>query len=123
MNNLSPFERLIGASGALHGLLAVVALASSSHLAASPGAAELLQRGGQIELFHALAIFAALSVGARLPAFLFSVGATAFALPLYLHGLGGITAISFLAPFGGLTLLAGWGILLWLLLLPRPKLA
>lgn len=123
MNNpsIDTFERLTGASGALHGLLAVMALAGSSHLATSAGAAQLLLRGGQIELFHALAVFAALCVGARLPAILFTLGATAFALPLYIHGLAGFTALGFLAPLGGLTLLAGWGVLLYKLILPQPQ--
>ncbi|PHS25187.1 MAG: hypothetical protein COA85_07255 [Robiginitomaculum sp.] len=120
---LTLFERLTGASGALHGLLAVMALASSSHLATGPGGAELLQRGGQIELFHALAVFAALCVGARLPALLFTLGAAAFALPLYLHGYADFTALGFLAPIGGLILLAGWGLLFCVLLLPLPKTA
>ncbi len=125
MNKLSAsaFDRLTGAAGALHGLLAVMALAASSHVAASAGGSELLQRGGQIELFHALAVFAALCVGARLPALLFAVGATLFALPLYLHGMADITTLSFLAPMGGLTLLAGWGVLLFTLLLPQPRTA
>ncbi len=122
-STMSNFERLTGASAALHGLLAVFALAASSHFANSDNAAMLLQRGGQIELFHALAVFAALCVNARLPAMLFTVGATLFALPLYLHALGGFTAFGFLAPIGGLTLLAGWAILLAILLLPQPSTA
>ncbi len=122
-STLCGFDRLTGATAALHGLLAVIALAASAHIATSLNAADLLQRGGQIELFHALAIFAALCVGARLPAILFAIGATAFALPLYLHGLAGFTALGFLAPLGGLSLLAGWGLLLCNLLLPSPRTA
>ncbi len=120
---LSRFDRLAGAAAALHGLFAVIALAASAHIATSAEAADLLMRGGQIELFHALAIFAALCVGTRLPAIFFAIGATAFALPLYLHGLAGFTALGFLAPIGGVSLIAGWVLLLCNLLLPQLRTA
>jgi uncharacterized membrane protein YgdD (TMEM256/DUF423 family) len=123
MNNLKPFDRLTGASGALHGLLAVMALAASTHIATTVNAGDLLQRGGQIELFHALAVFAALCVRARLSALLFTLGAIAFALPLYLHGIANITALGFLAPIGGMILLVGWAVLIANLLLPQPRTA
>ncbi len=110
------FARLTGAAAAVHGLLAVLALASAAHGGAIPGAAGLLQRGGQIEIYHALAVFAALGVGARLPAVLFAAGAALFAWPLYVHALSGSTALVMLAPLGGLTLMAGWAWLVWSLL-------
>lgn len=116
-------ERLFYASGALHGLLAVLALAASSHISANIDAANLVQQGGQIELFHALAILATLNVGIRLPAILFSLGGALFAFPLYLHGLIGFTGITFLTPIGGTILLIGWGVLLWSLLLPLPSIS
>ncbi len=114
----SRFARLTGTAGALHGLLAVLALARAAHGGAIAGADLLLQRGGQIEMYHALAVFAALSVGARIPAVLFALGAALFALPLYVHALSGSTALVFLAPVGGLTLLAGWAWLIGTLLHP-----
>jgi len=112
------FTRLTGAVAALHGLLAVLALAGAAHGGAIAGASGLLQRGGQIEIYHALAVFAALCIGARGPAVLFAAGAALFAWPLYVHALSGSAALVLLAPVGGLTLLAGWAWLLWTLLRP-----
>lgn len=128
MNELSTYPlnaraRLIGATGALHGLIAVIVLAASAHVAGSMDAAALLQRGGQIELFHALAVFAALNIGGRMPALLFTTGSALFAIPLYLHGFFDISSLSFLAPIGGMALLVGWVCLAWNLLSPLPKTA
>ena len=112
------FARLTGAAAALHGLTAVLVLAAAAHGGTSAAAADLLQRGAQIEIYHALAVFAALCNNVRIPALMFAVGAALFALPLYVHALSGSTVLVFLAPVGGLTLLAGWVWLLWSLLQP-----
>ena len=105
---LHPADRFLGALGAFYGMGAVIALALAGHAIGNADAAALVERGASMALFHALAIFAALGLRVRLGAGLFAVGALLFPAALYLHGFTGSRALVMLAPFGGMSLIAGW---------------
>src|SRR6204780_4229243 len=83
--------RTLPVLAALCGFLAVVAGAFGAHGVADPMAKDILRTGAEYGLVHALAVFAALSVGAgsgrasRIAAWLGAV-----------------------PPFGGLAMMAGW---------------
>lgn len=103
------------AFAALNGLIAVGAGAWAAH-GADPSVAELARTASTYQMFHALALFGTgLYLGrpvagmARrlllLAALAFALGIVLFSGSLYSLVLGGP---SFLAPVGGITLMAGW---------------
>jgi len=95
---------------ALSGAMAVVAGAFGAH-GASGEAAQWLKTGGEYQLVHALAAFAA----RRYPraAALFLAGSLLFAVTLYAMALGGPRWLGAVTPLGGLGMIAGWCLLAW----------
>lgn len=106
--------RLLPAFAAVCGFLAVAAGAFGAHAITDPYAKDVLRTGATYGLVHALAVFAALSVesqggrGARLAAWLFSVGGAVFAVSLYVLALSGVRWLGAITPLGGLAMMAGW---------------
>jgi uncharacterized membrane protein YgdD (TMEM256/DUF423 family) len=102
----------LGAFGA-HGLQARLAVAAD-------GAKRLgwWQTSAQYHLLHALALGVVALVAARVPLARFAGGAFVlgtllFSGSLYVMALGGPRWLGAITPLGGLSLLAGWGLLAW----------
>jgi uncharacterized membrane protein YgdD (TMEM256/DUF423 family) len=106
--------RTLPVLAALCGFLAVVAGAFGAHGVHDPVAKDILRTGAEYGLVHALAVFAALSVGAgsgrasRIAAWLFAVGGAVFSISLYVLALTGVGWLGAVTPFGGLAMMAGW---------------
>jgi uncharacterized membrane protein YgdD (TMEM256/DUF423 family) len=106
--------RVLPALAALCGFLAVAAGAFGAHGVRDPMAKDILHTGAEYGLVHALAVFAALSVGAgsgrasRIAAWLFAVGGAVFSISLYVLALTGVRWLGAVTPFGGLAMMAGW---------------
>jgi uncharacterized membrane protein YgdD (TMEM256/DUF423 family) len=97
----------------LSGAMAVAAGAFGAH-GAQGQAAEWLRTGGLYQLVHAVAAVAALSHGARLPAWLFLGGGLVFGGTLYLMALGAPRWLGAITPLGGALLIGGWLWLAWM---------
>lgn len=104
--------------GAISGFVAVAVGAFAAH-GAEPRAAELLRTGATYGFMHTMATFASatfMQVGARrarfAPAFFLS-GVVLFSGSLYALALGAPSWVGMITPVGGLSFLAGWGILAW----------
>ncbi len=105
---------------ALSGFVAVAAGAFGAHGASSEQARSWLQTGGQYQLAHALAVYAAFAVAragggsaAGWAGWLFVAGGALFGGSLYLMALTGARALGAITPVGGLLMLAGWACLAW----------
>lgn len=111
--------------------LAVGAGAYASHALAAPGlekAQEWARTAGQYQLWHALALLAALLLAAhaqgparlavRAAGWLFAVGIVLFCGALYALALGVALPLPNVAPMGGTALMVGWGALAVAALLP-----
>lgn len=123
--------RLWLAFAGLNAAFAVGAGAYASHALAAPGfekAQEWARTAGQYQLWHALALLAALllagrSDGAarllvRLAGWLFVAGTLLFCGTLYGLAVGVSLPLANTAPAGGTALMAGWGALALAALLP-----
>ena len=104
----------LGLFAALSGALAVAAGAFGAHGAGSAEAKEWLRTGGLYQLAHAVAALAAMTHGARGPAWLFVAGGALFATTLYLMALGAPRWLGAITPIGGTLLIAGWLWLAWI---------
>ena len=106
-------QRIIFGIAALWGLLGMMLLAAGSH----PPAVSLLATGGQVLLFHAVAVLAVVNTqlvtGWRraAPMALMLTGSGLFALALTLHAMTGVAAFALLAPVGGGLAILGWLVL------------
>jgi uncharacterized membrane protein YgdD (TMEM256/DUF423 family) len=105
---------------ALLGGLAVAAGAFGAHALRARLPAELLaifETAARYQMYHALAIFAALWLASRGadPAlnagWCFAAGTLIFSGSLYVLALSGVRAWGAVTPWGGLLLLIGWGLL------------
>ena len=116
--------RILLALTGLNGLSAVTALALAAH-GGDENAVEAMawiKRGGEFQLWHALALFGltALRAGGvasrwlTLSAWAMQVGILLFCGTLYwlgLFGMGSLGSLAVLTPIGGLALMAGWAFL------------
>ena len=102
------------AIGAVFGFLGVAIGAFGAHSLRqylTPETIETYKTGVQYHLIHAVVI---LGIGYynnekySLPALLFSIGIVLFSFSLYIYSLTGISAIAIITPFGGVSFLAGW---------------
>lgn len=107
--------RPLAVLAALSALVAVAAGAFGAHGAPSEEARDWLQTGGQYQLAHALAVFAALFIrregggaAAGAAAWMFLGGGAVFGAALYATALTGAPGAGLLAPVGGLAMLLGW---------------
>ncbi len=103
---------------ALMGLGSVAIGAFAAH-GAEPRAAELLKTGAHYEFMHAMASLACatfMQVGARRARFApawFMGGIVLFSGSLYALALGAPHWVGLITPFGGLSFLIGWAIVIW----------
>ncbi|MGG5811411.1 DUF423 domain-containing protein [Falsiroseomonas sp. CW058] len=104
------------ALGAFSGLVAVAMAAYASH-GIDPARGNLAMTGASLQAWHALALLGAGLLAERrrgpLPhvaAGCFALGSAAFCLGVYLRALTE-HSIGLLTPLGGLTMMAGWGVL------------
>ena len=103
-------QRIILAIAALWGMAGVIMLAAGSH----PPQTGLLAHGGEVLLFHAVAVIGVLGTtlitGWRraLPMALMLTGSGLFAFEILLHVTTGILALGILAPIGGCIAILGW---------------
>ena len=99
-------------AAALSAALAVGAGAFGAHGASSEQAAGWLRTGGEYQLIHAVAAFAAgLSGRFVRQGWMMLAGALIFALTLYGMALGGPRWLGAITPIGGTLLIASW---LWI---------
>ena len=103
----------LSALAALHGACGVGFAAIGAHGAA---AATGVGTAAMFQLIHAAAALGALALfGSKLAEWgvlTLLAGTLLFALALYLSGLGGVS-LGPVAPLGGLTMSAGWLVILW----------
>ncbi len=109
--------------GGLSGLIAIVLTAWAAHGLGTIVAPEDLERivvGTRLQIWHALALLAVGALAAVRPArmldyttWAFVLGTILFSGNLYLRAFTGSTALSFVTPFGGVTLMVGWLLLVW----------
>ena len=122
MMTLSEGDRPWLAVAALSGLLAVVLGAFAAHgLKATDGrAAELVETASRYQMYHALAMLAALALvqGPIAVCTAFALGTVLFCGSLYALALGAPSLVGAVTPFGGLAFIAGWGLLAWRALRP-----
>ena len=95
----------------LNGLMAVAFGAFAAHGLSDPQAKEWLRTGALYALTHAAAALA-VTGRSRAAGLLFGLGALVFAGTLYAMGLGAPRWLGAVTPAGGLTLIAGWAVLL-----------
>ncbi len=117
-------ERAFLFIGSLSALVAVGAGAVGAHVAPrylSPPALDLYDIAVRYQMLHAIALCIAAYACARTdgsrPAIaagvLFVAGMLLFCGALYLHALAGMWQAARLAPFGGVSFIAGWACLSW----------
>jgi uncharacterized membrane protein YgdD (TMEM256/DUF423 family) len=107
-------DRWLVSLSALLGLLAVAAGAFGAHaLAADPHAAGLVETASRYQMWHALALLLLGITGQRVPVAVgaWLVGVLLFCGSLYALALGAPSGVAWLAPIGGLLLMAGWAAL------------
>jgi uncharacterized membrane protein YgdD (TMEM256/DUF423 family) len=112
-------QRILLAITALWGLLGMLMLAAGSH----PPRIGVLAVGGQVMLFHAVAVLALLNTSLvtgwkrALPLALMLTGSGLFALSMWLRSAGSLD-FGVLAPIGGGVAIIGWIVLAVVALLP-----
>jgi uncharacterized membrane protein YgdD (TMEM256/DUF423 family) len=109
-------DRLLLALAALYGLVAVAAGAFATHAltgSLAPRALGHIETAARYQMWHALAILAAVALGpwARPAGWLFALGALLFSGSLYALALGAPRQLAWVTPLGGLAFLAGWAVL------------
>lgn len=116
--------RILLALTGLNGLCAVAALALAAHGGDenTVQAMAWVKRGGEFQLWHALALFGLTALSASgvasrwltISAWALQVGILLFCGTLYwlgLYGMGSLGKLAVLTPIGGLALMAGWAFL------------
>ena len=108
-------------AASINGILAVAAGAASAHLfAQDPHGMELMSKGAQYEIYHALALLALAGLTGRRPGgerllaaagWLFVAGTVLFSGGLYGLALSGLPVFAQAAPFGGTAFMLGWAAL------------
>ncbi|MGH6964850.1 MAG: DUF423 domain-containing protein [Phenylobacterium sp.] len=103
-------------AAALVGFLCVAFGAFAAHGVSDPKAQEWLRTGALYGFVHALAVFAAASLGSRRARFvppILLAGVALFSGSLWAMALGGPRWLGAVTPVGGLCFLAGWALLAW----------
>jgi uncharacterized membrane protein YgdD (TMEM256/DUF423 family) len=108
-------------AASINGVLAVAAGAAGAHLfAQDPHGMELMSKGAQYEIYHAIALLALAALAAWRPggkrllavaAWLFIAGTVLFSGGLYGLALTGRPVFAEAAPFGGTAFMLGWATL------------
>jgi len=104
---------------AIAGFVCVAAGAFAAHGMSDPRAQELLRTGSLYGFVHVLATLACLLLAqagarrARLAAPFFMAGVLLFSGSLFALAFGMPRLVGAITPFGGLSFLAGWAVLVW----------
>lgn len=103
---------------ALSGFIAVAIGAFGAHGVTDERARTLIETGARYQMFHTLAVFAALWLAERAPAAqwaapAFLLGVALFSGSLYALAFGAPRFIGAVTPIGGLFFLMGWLVLAW----------
>jgi uncharacterized membrane protein YgdD (TMEM256/DUF423 family) len=119
-------DRLFFGLGALLAFLAVGLGAFGAHSLQNvfaPGMADVYETGVSYHFYHALGLFAVAYAASRWPGplvsvagWLFVAGIVLFSGSLYLLSTTGVRILGAITPLGGLCFLAGWAILVWVVL-------
>ena len=110
-------------AGAFFGLTGVAAAAYANH-GIDAALVDKVMSGVRLQQIHGLVLvatgFAAygnlpgnMARRLKIAAVLFSLGIVLFSGNIYLSNFLGFTALKFLIPFGGITIIAGWLALMW----------
>jgi uncharacterized membrane protein YgdD (TMEM256/DUF423 family) len=118
---LAPSQKWLLLFGALLGFISVAAGAFGAHALKQRLGQEMLavfEVGARYQMYHALAMFAAVWISTITPGnlavasgWLFFIGTLIFSGSLYLLAMSGIRVIGAITPIGGVILLMGWFIL------------
>ncbi len=110
--------------GAVHGFLSVACGAFAAHGLNGRLPERMLavfETGARYEMYHALALLAVAWLATRRPStvlsvcgWLFALGTCVFSFSLYALALTGVTRLGAITPFGGIAMLAGWLLLLYI---------
>lgn len=111
------------ATGAVFAMLAVAAGAFGAHglrARLTPDMLAVFETAARYQMYHALALVACGLAAPRLlprpaawAAVLFVIGIVLFSGSLYLLSWGGLRALGFVTPIGGLAWLLAWALLAW----------
>ena len=101
------------ALAAVAGLICVAGGAFGAHGIADSKAQEWLRTGALYGFVHALAVFAAGAVGARVSPPFFLAGVVLFSGSLFAMALGAPRWLGAITPIGGLSFMMGWALLAW----------
>jgi uncharacterized membrane protein YgdD (TMEM256/DUF423 family) len=109
--------------GAVHGFLSVACGAFAAHGLKDRLTERMLanfETGARYEMYHALALLAVAWLASRQPStvvsacgWLLAIGTCVFSFSLYALALTGITKLGAITPFGGVAMLAGWVLLVY----------
>ena len=118
---MNPLARLFFGLGATFALLAVGAGAFGAHALRArldPAMLAVFETGARYQMYHAMALLAVAWAAslrptrlARMAGWLFVAGIVLFSGSLYLLTLGGMRGFGVVTPFGGVSMMAGWGCL------------
>lgn len=106
-------------TASISALFAVAIGAFGAHGASGEQAKAWIETGSSQHMVHSLAIFVCAfvkSLGGKIAAkaiTLFLIGIVLFSGSLYALALGAPKIIAMAAPIGGLSFMAGWGVLVW----------
>jgi len=124
-------ERQVFAVGSVLAGLGVVFGAFGAHAlkaSLSPQLLATFETGVRYQMFHGLGLLALAWAISRWPerrlipaAWLLLAGTVVFSGSLYLLVLTGARWFGAITPFGGLMLIAGWGLVAWRLVRPKPR--
>lgn len=103
-------DRILTVVGALAGLGAVALSAVASHKAMEPAANLMLRDAVQMQGWHALALLFAGQMRMGMAGGAFLIGMIGFCAPVYALVFFGLN-FTFIAPYGGTTLMLGWALL------------
>lgn len=104
----------------LGGAASVIAGALAAHLAAEPGAAELLRTGAVYGMVHAAALVGLVALASRadpwraalaVAGWSFAGGVVLFSGSLFAMAASGARWLGWITPFGGVMLILGWAAL------------
>lgn len=118
-------RRLWIAVAATSAFLAVAFGAFAAHGLSAPRDQDVMRTGSTYEFFHAMAILACAALvpttpRARFAPPFFLAGTLLFSGSLYALALGAARWIGIITPFGGLSFLAGWTVMIWAALTAKP---
>ena len=126
-------ERRIFAAGSIFAGLGVIFGAFGAHAlkaSLSPKMLDTFETGVRYQMYHGLGLLALAWAVSHWPerrlvpaAWLLLAGTVLFSGSLYLLVLTGVRWFGAVTPFGGVALIAGWGLAVWRLLAARERIA